>query len=458
MPDGPDNPGRKKAHKELKKKPVIRFKKATLTCRGQCPFERLSTELVELIAANLDKKSMTAFRTTNKRIKNQVQYIFRKSFQSIQCRVSRKGREIERLEAIRGSEYADGVQSLTWIDGSRRGFPQCPDDDVGDFLQSEPIKLRDQFLQGYLRSPWMFISNLRTLKLVSAYNFLWDNGRHRREFAPAFIKFIDTINSTLYQLLSVSFFEELNDPEFDIVVEICPILSCILTPAENEPKYDIIVQSTQHNYPSILGQERLARDGLTWCTYALKMFLCVFTRSDLLCHPPGTLRICDFMIHYTDLDQFCGHSFIERMRAPSETLVLDTCTLVLDGRDSQMSAVELKALANSLKSTRFRELAFLDMSAKLASGASWVSFFEGLMEVVKEPPEVRPHLQSLRFERVQGVFFDWDGNGKLDNGERLPLIIHEIGLVAALERMIQCYVYSQPSQDGEKQDETQPQV
>ncbi|KAK7533322.1 uncharacterized protein J3D65DRAFT_670524 [Phyllosticta citribraziliensis] len=62
---------------------------------------------------------------------------------------------------------------------------------------------------------------------------------------------------------------------------------------------------------------------------------------------------------------------------------------------------------------------------------SWIPFFEALKK--------HKHLENLRFEDVRGVRFDWDSDGNLDNGTRLPEIIKELGMEQALDKMINAY-------------------
>ncbi|KAK8183656.1 uncharacterized protein BKA78DRAFT_299677 [Phyllosticta capitalensis] len=48
-------------------------------------------------------------------------------------------------------------------------------------------------------------------------------------------------------------------------------------------------------------------------------------------------------------------------------------------------------------------------------------------------------LETLRFQSVGGVRFDWDGDGKLDDGSKVPQMVEQIGMKATLQKMISAY-------------------
>ncbi|KAK7533321.1 uncharacterized protein J3D65DRAFT_605842 [Phyllosticta citribraziliensis] len=64
-------------------------------------------------------------------------------------------------------------------------------------------------------------------------------------------------------------------------------------------------------------------------------------------------------------------------------------------------------------------------------GATWIPMLKRLLE--------ESQLEHLGFERNGGVRFDWDGDGKLDRGSRIPQMVEEFGMKPTLEKMISAY-------------------
>ncbi|KAK8178781.1 hypothetical protein BC567DRAFT_263396 [Phyllosticta citribraziliensis] len=93
------------------------------------------------------------------------------------------------------------------------------------------------------------------------------------------------------------------------------------------------------------------------------------------------------------------------------------------------------------------ELLLEFLSIELEPGVSWITVFQHLRR--------SKTLQKFRFEKVQNVFFDWDGNGELDDGSRLPSIIEQKGLKGALRKMIGCYRYVRSEDQVEEAEESE---
>ncbi|KAK7625690.1 hypothetical protein IWX49DRAFT_587337 [Phyllosticta citricarpa] len=68
-----------------------------------------------------------------------------------------------------------------------------------------------------------------------------------------------------------------------------------------------------------------------------------------------------------------------------------------------------------------------------------------LFEELRESP-----LLDLRFEKNPGMHFDWDDDGNLDDGSRLPEMIEHFGFQDALHMMAAAFRVHKDLIEGEK--------
>ncbi|KAK8236516.1 hypothetical protein HDK77DRAFT_292471 [Phyllosticta capitalensis] len=151
-------------------------------------------------------------------------------------------------------------------------------------------------------------------------------------------------------------------------------------------------------------------------------------RSTILSRCPSSLRLYDISLQRSDV-----YSMYWPKDAP-EVLSLEKVheDEFDEDSDSDSPLGALQALV-SHPSRNLRELSVVGCIPRFPR-VGWISFFEALKN--------HKNLQSLRFEKNNRAYFDWESDTKRDNGSRLPEIIKKFGMEKALDMMISAYRYT----------------
>lgn len=142
---------------------------------------------------------------------------------------------------------------------------------------------------------------------------------------------------------------------------------------------------------------------------------------------PVKVRLSGIEMRIIDLEELLRSADVP------EVLEIKDCVLRFDGT-VDMNWAKLDNIAFSLW-TNARHVSFVDIKATLYQYNSWTHLFSSL--------SASSVLESFRFERVENVFFDWDGDRNLDDSTRLPEIIQQVGIQQALLYMEKCYRHLQ---------------
>lgn len=319
----------------------------------------------------------------------------------------------------------------------------------------------------YINSPRWF-ENLRTIKLAADYRMddFVDLFRVEKMIRPIMdgLQFLLSQNCNLHR-------SPFGNPHWQIQIEFPNLFICTFHWREDlDANSQITLQSTRaYSIDDERRRRTFDEDDVPWAeedfyetAYRTGWDCLWFERAVIFFYHclteglgplPRSVTLKGFMIRTIDIGRLCGHEVHETI-SPVDSLVLENCTLLPNTLLSEdlnaerlRGDLDLEVFARAQQvPLDVRELSFIDIRADPLPEKSWRHFFQALLEQLRFQPLARP-LQSLHFERVEGVFFDWDGDGQLDNGERLPLIIREVGLLSALEKMIECYRYCpQPGQ------------
>ncbi|KAL2679798.1 hypothetical protein IWX47DRAFT_918950 [Phyllosticta citricarpa] len=135
-------------------------------------------------------------------------------------------------------------------------------------------------------------------------------------------------------------------------------------------------------------------------------------------------------LHRTVLSTWDLRIFIEAssVSGPLESLMMTQCEIYAgrEGEEHRFFTHKKSPLKTSLRK--------LGLSHCLSHTVPWVRVFKAFRKYTQ--------LEKIVFEKIVTptglVRFDWDGNGALDDGSRLPSIQTEIGIKAALNKMVEC--------------------
>ncbi|KAK7509918.1 uncharacterized protein IWZ02DRAFT_494865 [Phyllosticta citriasiana] len=396
------------------------------------PLLELPIEMIEYLCGFLDDESLHAFRMINARIADQADYPFRKRFRSMQYTMGgsprRTAERFDRLRAFGRSYLAKEVESLTFVECDSGRFPIL-EKGVPGFKDSEIRFFRDE-----IRTPMIFVRclkwfpNLKSLTLKSE----WNTDRHAMQrLAPTKESFLPLFTS-LNQMLYFSKFR----PPLHIKIEYTGLSSCEFdwTGSETTDTVSIQCLKTAERVEEDMDQ-MMSMSGLFTPFYNHDILnYCNQLQYELLGHPIRSLKLSGFVLRIRDLAMMFSMSTILNL---PETLVLEQCTLYWN-RNLMSRTVEwewFESLINAFCRDGMRHLAIIDAKCNVGPEEVWPTVFEELRSV---------RLKSFQFERAERVSFDWDADGKLDDGGRLPEKIRKLGGIAmALMEMEKC-IHFQP--------------
>ncbi|KAK8206243.1 hypothetical protein IWZ01DRAFT_529605 [Phyllosticta capitalensis] len=385
---------------------------AQLTCRGPCPFteglstgNQVPTEIVALIAGNLDKRTLLAFRCTNKKIAGMVNDVFKRSFHSVQYTLPNL-KEYFRCRDLSKSPFSSNVKSLKWVEKKRDGFSS---------MNPNTTQL--------MESPSCF-ENLERIILrsdVDTEDMYWHEGR--LSFAKHFSQMFACFNLLLSRLKR----------PLTVVIEICGLVSCEI-PWTGTGFAEEVTVINRRQRADIADDFFCLRQPTPFpCFYPTALaYIYAGIVDALFDHSVSALRLHGLEIRITDLQEILSTA------PPPEVLEIKNCGLRFDSSVS-INFMALKYIGQWLNQ-KTRHISFLDIEAKLYKGNTWTHLFRPLI--------TSPALESFRFERVENVFFDWDGDGRLDNGERLPSVVQELGVPVTLRKMMECYQHLQSTYEN----------
>ncbi|KAK7561020.1 hypothetical protein IWX47DRAFT_258728 [Phyllosticta citricarpa] len=399
------------------------------------------------IAKYLDKKSLLQFRATGSAIANKLplDMFFETSIYSADYWF-----DFERLKRLCQTQEASKVKNLQWI-GKRTYSFNIPH--VNNLPSWEEV---DSVRWGFDPRGWLILmsplcfENLKSLDFILDYDLsdIIDRPASRFEDTNP----LDTAISNFRKILAIS----CHNKPLKIHIGLEYLLLCTISWTGNfddtgnislENIRDYLFSGDEFNrmpYEDLdedSDVKLLSRDCVGH--ERVLVLLVHLLETDFLGHPLRSLRLSSFDIRTIDLERLCGANEAPPINAP-EVLTLESCTILpFRGRRVRyIKEYEMKKLACRF-ALRVHELSLLKIQAEISPNESWIPFFEVFRDECKA-------LQSFRFEKVQNVFFDWDGNGQLDDGLMLPRIINEKGLNGALTKMIQCYHQARPESGEEK--------
>ncbi|KAK8218056.1 hypothetical protein IWZ01DRAFT_135809 [Phyllosticta capitalensis] len=423
-----------------------------------CPLTQIPTEILQVIASRLDKTSLSALRLTGREVKERIEFVFKGGFREIKHNILDCEYDdddlcafiMKDLEFLK-TEYPSKVEVVTWV----VKFALF-DDPLPSPLHHSADSPLEYCICHLLRSHQCF-DNLKTLRLPSYFELIDVKEVKTADYALA------TLDCEIERMLRVlrCLFEHCSQRALKVELEVPGFFLCtVMWTGELQTTGDIKLQSLIEHPIDVNGSDQPvgARAEQLWFETALLIFC--WDLEVLLGHPFWALHLSGFTMRPIDLVRLCNGDEDWPGTAP-ETLIFESCTMLSNNRghttphhttiDTTPSDIhDLRDAVSCVKHVGFLKVRatpeFLDIEAELANQGfnsitrptnAWEYFFGLLADDIKTPAG-KTVLQSLRFEHVDGVCFDWDDDGQLDHGERLPQIINQLGFQGAMRKMAQC--------------------
>ncbi|KAK7512720.1 hypothetical protein IWZ03DRAFT_37874 [Phyllosticta citriasiana] len=112
----------------------------------------------------------------------------------------------------------------------------------------------------------------------------------------------------------------------------------------------------------------------------------------------------------------------------------------VDEEDEELFGFKMDGMRTILEELSRSERIFHELSIVDCRFAKTKQF---LVSVFKRLRKQHDHIKTFRFEKVRDlkgriVKFDWDGDGQMDDGSRVPALVEELGVRQTLGRMVEC--------------------
>ncbi|KAK8242720.1 hypothetical protein IWZ00DRAFT_491835 [Phyllosticta capitalensis] len=397
---------------------------------------RLPAEIVDGIAAHLDKSSLLSLSLTSRIISNQVEHNLKSRFAKMQYGLARS--ELRILDSFGRTRFANWVKHLVFLkprlichvatrqatgpDGSLEPwylyYGRHPD------RMPEEANLDDYLIRLFILHLPALIASFRNLETVTVQALscwdghcpdLYDYISKLMQSTTAPLGFQERLFPTTRSPLRL----RLDSPDY-----LCEILwygptetaqmSVDRHPPEKPGKLPGHEWSNNFQWRRFPGFQRPlfkhSRRPLTLRVHCVKITVGRILPVVALCSasaPAGAETLT--LYNLEEVSKSSGNEDREASAGP----------WVVYG---QASLWRITSKPQNLSIVRCRILRFLDED-----------FLKSFFDKLRLRCDT---LRRLRFEKVSGVFFDWDDDGNLDDGRRLPQIIDEFGMHEALSKMI----------------------
>ncbi|KAK8183645.1 uncharacterized protein BKA78DRAFT_362135 [Phyllosticta capitalensis] len=379
------------------------------------PFESLPTELVAAVCDHLDLSNQRELRAVSKGMQYHLDYILRDNFTHIQCRLLPV--EETAMRRFRESPLAQEVRCLTWV-----------------FVVSRPIVIRTS-------NTTKVATNDDPARVTERH---YDPVTHTQHTRAEYSGLITCAIASLPNVrqIRIVFDEPLplispdaRDDGFISIDDLDRTFDYVCLVADKLEGHRNIKISAQ------CWQERIRPSATLHSKH--KIASVKYDGVDRYGGLPGfphsvTLRFCQqtgYCLNRLALDHLASEwqdiEHVAKRTGPLENLWLQNCSiqhwwLLAHG----CSGIDL---SQSLFPTMLRELCICDCSG---FAADFPQIFKPLIQ--------HGRLEKLQFEKIEGLWFDWNNDGSRDDGSKIPALIQDLGIGGTLAKMDECWKYKEP--------------